>query len=116
LKKKYILLISIVLFIISASLIFNGCNEVEDNDNNNINPVFDFVIEPGYDNCLVCHTGGLNPINQHCSIIDPVSNRLIDDSSYSPSLDDCTICHINIHNYDGDSPVINVRCHICHQG
>ena len=115
-KKGHMLLVSMLLFIILIPLLFNGCKDSGESNYNDINPIYDFMVKPGFDNCLICHTGGLHPISPHCSIIDPESNRLIKDSLYSPTLEDCLKCHINIHENNGKLPSINVRCHICHQG
>ena len=114
-KKGHMLLV-LMLFIILALLLSNGCNNSEESNYNDVNPIFDFMVKPGFNNCLICHTGGLHPINQHCSIIDPESNRLIKDSLHSPTLEDCSKCHIRIHDINGRLPSINVRCHVCHQG
>jgi hypothetical protein len=110
------LLVSMLFFILLIPLLSNGCRGSEDGNYNDINPFLDFMVKPGFDNCLICHTGGLHPLDAHCSIIDPESNRLIEDSLYSPTLEDCSKCHINTHNINGKLPSISVRCHICHQG
>ena len=97
LKGKQILwLLAIGMIIIM--LMFIACNgNTKEDDAVSIE---DHLLDLGYENCLICHTGGLFPITHHCA---------------SASIGECLNCH-NDMNYIifNPSKATFISCHNCH--
>ena len=78
------LLLYIVLFI---GLIFTmtGCSRQSAVEPGNFG---DYVLDLGYENCLVCHVGGQKPLAEHCTIALDVP----------VTLNNCLECHLDMRS------------------
>mgnify|MGYP001041859989 CR=1 FL=1 len=98
---KYIKLLFALGLVVSAIIVSTSCsNEAEEGSSM---PIGHSMLDLGYENCLVCHVGGLNPMAVHC-------NETMKEEA---SLDMCLVCHIDMRSIiAGDDPLIN--CTDCH--
>ena len=73
------------------------------------------LLELGYENCLVCHieSGSAVNLSHHCLHFDPINYVRIPSIDYSPSLNDCLICHTS-HSSEKKRTVYD--CSWCHVG
>ena len=108
-KQVRIFAISLILFFMI--LITVSCSNNQDEVDKDC---FTYsLMELGFQNCLVCHTGGLNPIGDHCKSIDPVSYFIMDSNYYSPKVSNCSLCHIS-GEIEGHLNRTSMNCSICH--
>ncbi|MDD4924030.1 MAG: hypothetical protein PHF74_04260 [Dehalococcoidales bacterium] len=98
-KHKKLLLLGIA--ILAVIIVMTACNrETEEGTSLSIG---DSMLDMGYENCLICHVGGQNPMAVHCD------ETMQDDAS----LDICLVCHVDMRNIiSGEKPLIN--CTDCH--
>jgi hypothetical protein len=111
------------LFVLAAILItlvvlFGSCssnNQQGGKGNNSV--ISNLFLELGYENCLICHNSDDNNniinLSFHCLYFDPTAYVKINDINYSPSLNDCLLCHTS-HFPNGAKNIYN--CGPCHFG
>jgi hypothetical protein len=89
-RIKKTLLLSIVV-LLPILLLSTSCskNEAEEDKSS----ISEELSSLGYENCLMCHIGGTVALSHHCLHFDPVEYVRIPYKAYSPSLDDCLLCH-----------------------
>jgi hypothetical protein len=104
-------LLAIVLLSVSCS---NNNEEAVETDNSCLSG---FFLDLGYENCLMCHGSSDNNLSKnlswHCLHLDPIAYVNITDIDYSPSLNDCLLCHTS-HLPGGVKIIYN--CAPCHFG
>jgi hypothetical protein len=115
LKRKFVLLLLTLSLVIVSSIVFGCSGDNENSDDATL--MSDYLVGLGFENCLICHTGGINDINHHCKFINPISYSYSDiqDYSYSPKLSDCLLCHRQ-HTIDGKIGRNKLNCGLCHEG
>ena len=108
--KRGLILLSILSVI--ATGLFAGCQSSSVNGEDNTSGS-NYLLDIGYENCLICHTGDRYPLNLHCLILDPITHIEIYDESYSPKLSDCLLCHLS-HANNPDKITTTLNCGECH--
>ena len=102
---------AIVLLSVSCS---NNNEEAVETDNSGLSG---FFLDLGYENCLMCHGSSDNNTNKnlskHCLHFDPEAFMRINDINYSPTLNDCLLCHTS-HTEKGRRTTY--ECGRCHYG
>jgi len=92
--------------------LFISCNSNNGTDGDNTS-VSGYLLDIGYENCLVCHTGGINPISHHCLSLEPITYTEIKDDIYSPKLSECLSCHLP-HPFIVEKVISTIACTDCH--
>lgn len=97
-SRKLLMLLGLVfLFVIMVS---TSCTKTEEGSSKSI---AHSMLDLGYENCLVCHVGGQNPMAVHCN------ETMKEDAS----LDMCLVCHVDMRSIiSGEKALIN--CTDCH--
>ena len=110
-KYRAVPILLLILSVIATGF-FIGCssNNGTDEDNSSLSGYLKYL---GYENCLICHTGGIHPIDLHCYSLDPVTYGEIQDESYSPKLSDCLACHLS-HTDNIERRTTTLDCAYCH--
>ena len=114
-KKVLLLLIVILPAIVSLNVSCSSNNdEAVETDNSGLSEYF---LSLGYENCLMCHGSsdkntGKN-LTDHCLHFDPESYMKITNIDYSPTLNDCLLCHTP-HQKNVRSTIY--ECGRCHYG
>ena len=93
--KRYIMTLLIIILI---NPILTSCNKNE----STACSMFKDLLNISYENCLICHMGGNNPITHHCVMYQDIS------------ITQCVQCHKKKHDGNILPGMANVDCADCH--